>query len=182
MTTFYLVCAVAGGTLFLLRSLLLFAGFGGDADVPAEVPAGDVSGGESMADFHLFSVHGVTAFFLMFGLAGWLLSRGEAAWSPVGAAAAAVAAGAVTLLLVAKIFSASRKLQSDGTVRLADAAGAEGAVYLEIRPGATGQVRVTARGALKVFDARAKDPAARLPTDTPIRVVAVEDVLVVEPR
>ena len=181
MATFYLVCAVAGGTLFLLRSLMLFAGLGGDADVPAEVPAGDVSGGESMADFHLFSLHGITAFVLMFGLTGWLLLSREVC-SPVGAAAAAVAVGAATLWIVAKIFSVSRKLQSDGTVRLADAAGAEGSVYLEIRPGAVGQVRVTARGALKVFDARAKDPAARLPTDTPIRVVAVEDVLVVEKR
>lgn len=181
MTTFYLACAVGGGTLFLLRSLMLFTGLGGGDDVPAEVPAGDVSGGESMSDFHLFSLHGITAFFLMFGLTGWLLlSRGTC--GPLPAAAAAVAAGAVTLLLVAKIFSASRKLQSDGTIRLQDAAGAEGAVYLGIRPGETGQVRVTVRGQLKVFDARAKDPAAGLPTDTPVRVVAVEDVLVVEKR
>ena len=181
MTTFYLACAVGGGTLFLLRSLMLFVGFGGGDDVPSEVPAGDVSGGESMSDFHLFSMQGITAFFLMFGLTGWLLLSRETC-GQLPAAAAAAAAGAVTLLVVAKIFSASRKLQSDGTIRLADAAGAEGSVYLEIRPGETGQVRVTARGALKVFDARAKDPAARLPTDTPVRVVAVEDVLVVEKR
>ena len=83
---------------------------------------------------------------------------------------------------IAKIFQASRRLQTDGTVRLADAVGQNGTVYLAIRPGAAGKVQVTARGQLKVFDARARDPAAEIPTGAPIAVVAAEDVLVVEKR
>ncbi len=43
-------------------------------------------------------------------------------------------------------------------------------------------MQVTARGQLKVFDARARDTAADLPTGTPVSVVAAEDVLVVEKR
>ena len=101
--------------------------------------------------------------------------------APLPAAAISVALGLVAMFAIAKIFQASRRLQTDGTVRLADAVGQNGTVYLAIRPGAVGKVQVTARGQLKVFDARAKDPAD-LPTGTPVTVVSAEDVLVVEKR
>ena len=188
MLHFYLGCAVVGGVLLLLRTLMLLAGFGADAgdggadfDPGADVSDGDVSEGTPGADFRLFSVHGITSFFLLFGLSGYLLNaRGLCA--PLPAAAISVALGLVAMFAIAKIFQASRRLQTDGTVRLADAVGQNGTVYLAIRPGAAGKVQVTARGQLKVFDARAKDPAADLPTGTPVSVVSAEDVLVVEKR
>ncbi len=188
MLHFYLGCAVVGGVLLLLRTLMLLAGFGADAggggadfDPGTDVSDGDVSEGTPGADFRLFSVHGITSFFLLFGLSGYLLNARELC-APLPAAAISVALGLVAMFAIAKIFQASRRLQTDGTVRLADAVGQNGTVYLAIRPGAAGKVQVTARGQLKVFDARAKDPAADLPTGTPVSVVAAEDVLVVEKR
>ena len=84
------------------------------------------------------------------------------------------------MIIIAKLFSASRKLQSDGTIHSKDAIGAEGSVYLEIRPGEIGKVQVSVHGALKVYDARANDREGKLKTGDPIRVVEAADVLIVE--
>ena len=187
MLHFYLGCAVVGGVLLVLRTLMLLAGFGADSgggadfDPGTDVSDGDVSEGTPGADFRLFSVHGITSFFLLFGLSGYLLNARELC-APLPAAAISVALGLVAMFAIAKIFQASRRLQTDGTVRLADAVGQNGTVFLAIKPGAAGKVQVTARGQLKVFDARARDPAADIPTGSPVSVAAAEDVLVVEKR
>ena len=184
-------CAIFGGTLFVLRTILLFVGFGADAagdvaDADVEVSDGSDADGTPDSDFRVFTLHGLTSFLFLFGLSGWLLLRnrvfGEGAAGTAIAAAVALGVGIVAMLAIAKIFQLSSRLATDGTIHSSDAVGAVGSVYLAIRPGRVGKVQVTARGALKVFDARAKDPAADLPTGTPIIVAAAEDVLVVEPR
>ena len=71
---FYLVCGVVGGGLFLLRSIMIFAGLGGD-DAAGDMHDGSI-GDETTADFKMVSVHGITAFLLMFGLVGILMMRG----------------------------------------------------------------------------------------------------------
>ena len=71
---FYLVCGVVGGGLFLLRSIMIFAGLGGD-DAAGDMHDGSI-GDETTADFKMVSVHGITAFLLMFGLVGFLMMRG----------------------------------------------------------------------------------------------------------
>lgn len=185
----FLGCAVVGGVFFLLRTTMLFFGFGGDDATDAgNVAAGDIpdasatdAAHSSGGDFRIFSLHGLTSFFFLFGLTGWLLLR-DGVCSPVAAGLWGIGVGVVAMVASAKIFQTTRRLQADGTVRLADAAGAAGTVYLAIRPGKAGQVTVVARGQSKIFDARAKDPAAELPTGTPVTVVSVEDVLVVERR
>ena len=174
---FYLVCGVVGGGLFLLRSIMIFAGLGGD-DAAGDMHDGSI-GDETTADFKMVSVHGITAFLLMFGLVGFLMMRGGK-----GAAASALAslvAGGVTMAVIAKIFSASRKLASDGTIHPADAVGCTGSVYLEIRPGSIGKVQVEVKGALKVFDARARDPKAKIATGERVKVAEAADMLIVDP-
>ena len=177
---FYLVCGVVGGGLFLLRSIMIFSGLGGDDDFDGgDALHGADVGGETTADFKMVSIHGITAFLLMFGLVGFLMLRGGSAATVT--AFASLASGLVTMAVIAKIFSASRKLASDGTIHLVDAVGCTGSVYLEIRPGAIGKVQVEVKGALKIFDARAKDPGAKLATGARIKVAEAADMLVVEP-
>ena len=121
----------------------------------------------------------IAASLLMFGLVGFLMMRGGK-----GAAASALAslvAGGVTMAVIAKIFSASRKLASDGTIHPADAVGCTGSVYLEIRPGSIGKVQVEVKGALKVFDARARDPKAKIATGERVKVAEAADMLIVDP-
>lgn len=177
MEIFYLGCVVVGGGLFILRSITMFVGLGGDDDVDG---VGDVSDDMPVDTFKLVSTHSLTAFVLMFGLVGYLVLRSHPQ-AQLAAAAAGFGTGLVTMFIIAKIFSASRKLQSDGTIYPRDAVGATGSVYLDIKPGAIGKVQVTARGALKIFDARAADPAASLKTGDPVKVTDAADVLIVQP-
>jgi len=176
MEKFYLACAIIGGGLFILRAILMVAGMGGEDHDIGDAHEAD---GSPVHDFRLVSVHGVTAFMLMFGLVGFLMLRnGEGKPWVVGLVA--FASGVVTMLLVAKIFHSFRKLQSDGTIHPEHAVGATGSVYLTIRPGQIGKVQLTVRGAMKFYDARANDSNATLKTGDPVKVVATGDVLIVE--
>lgn len=177
---FYLGCALVGGGLFALRSLMMLIGMGGDHDGidGADLHAPDADG-SPVQDFKMVSVHSVTAFLLMFGLVGFLVLRNQEA-APWVAGTAGFAVGIVTMFIIAKLFYSSRKLQSDGTIYPANAVGTEGSVYLAIRPGEIGKVQLTVRGALKIFDARASDHAAALKTGDPVKVIGSGDVLIVE--
>jgi hypothetical protein len=174
----FLGCAIVGGGLFALRSIMMLVGLSGDHDGDGMEDMSD-SAGEPVADFKMVTLHGLTAFLLMFGLVGFLLLRKDGLGTWV-AASAGTAAGLVTMFIIAKIFQSSRKLVSDGTIYPKDAVGVSGSVYLTIRPGGVGKVQLTVRNALKVFDARAKDAAAEIKTGAHIKVIGVEDVLVVE--
>jgi len=177
MEKVFLGCAIVGGGLFLLRSLMMLSGLGGD-DNGLDVDVTD-SHGAPIADFKMVTLHGLTAFFFMFGLVGFLMLRNDtkSAWL---AGSVAMIAGFVTMFVIAKIFHASRKLSSDGTIYPADAIGQIGTIYLTIRPGQVGKVQVTVRDALKIFDARAHDETAEIKTGESVRVVEAAEMLVVE--
>jgi len=171
----FLGCAIVGGGLFLLRSILLVIGMGGDDHGVADGDVGDAP----VATLKMVTIHGLTAFLLMFGLVGYLILRNDAEsiWLAVTMGSLA---GLVTMFILAKMFQSSRKLQADGTIYPRDIIGLEGAVYLVIRPGGIGKVQVTVRNAMKVFDARAKDTAVEIKTGQRVRVVEAADVLIVE--
>ncbi len=180
---FFLLCAIVGGGMFILRSVLMFIGLGGDdmADGGGLGDGADLGDdGTPVADFKMVSVHSLTAFLLMFGLVGFLVIRNYGNDAMLAAAVASLLSGIVTMFVIAKLFSWSRRLQSDGSIYLKDAIGCEGSVYLGILPGDIGKIQITVNGALKVFDARCSDPAAKLKTGDRIKVVAAGDVLVVE--
>lgn len=154
----YAACAVFGGCLFLLRTLLMFLGHHGDVsgDMSGGVDVHDVAGhGDADASFKVLSLQGLTAFFMMFGLVGLALSRQSPA-GEIGSLIGGVAAGVATVWLIGRIFIGMKNLQSDGTLRVANAVGQEGTVYLPIAPGRTGQVQMTVQGQLRVFDASAE--------------------------
>ena len=179
MQNVFLCCAIVGGGLFLLRSIMMVIGMGGGDDQADGEGGGDVSHGDtSVVALKLLTIHGMTAFLLMFGLIGYLmLLNGNELWLTNIMASLA---GLVTLVIIAKIFQSSRKLQSDGTIYPRDIVGIEGTIYLTIRPGEIGKVQLTVRNALKVFDARAKDPAVEIKTGQRVKVIEAADVLLVE--
>jgi membrane protein implicated in regulation of membrane protease activity len=178
----YLVSAVIGGTLFVLRTILMFTGIGGDHEAVHDHAdhfgdAGHDAG--SSFTFNLLSLQGLTAFFTMFGLVGLTLSR--AGFHVLLTILGGTAAGLVTVLLISLIFSQVGRFQSEGTLDIKNAVGANGTVYLRIPPGGSGQVRVPVQGGLRILDAVVKGDEG-LPTGTKIRVIGVADnaTLIVE--
>ena len=160
---FYIVCAVIGGALFLVRLILMFIGAGhGDAD------AGGIDGDvhdvtdvhhdtiqDSDISFKLLSLQGITAFFMMFGLVGLaILKQGESgAMISILSIFGGTAAGLVTVWILAKIFLMMKSLQSTDELNIYEAVGQEGTVYLTVPPEGTGKIQITVRGSLRIYDA-----------------------------
>ena len=168
LTLVFTVCAAIGGLLFVVRLLLQLLGGGSDFDH-------DVGGGHDLsnsdASFKVLSFQAITAFLTMFGLAGRALLL-DSRVGPGIAIAGATLAGAVAVWIIGKLFSGARRLQSSGNLRLEDAVGASGEVYLNIPAAGSGQVQVKYRDHQKIHDALSEDGEA-LKTGTSIKVSGV---------
>lgn len=172
LTMFFGTTAAIGGVLFIVRLILFMLGAGDHDPGGADI-------GEHDSGFEFISLQGVAGFFMMFGLVGLaLLSGGQSAGIALGGA---IVSGLVTLWLVGMIFRSMRRMQSDGTLRIANAIGQEGTVYLNIPGDGTGQVQVAVQGGLKIFSAVSANHQ-RITTGTNIRVINIVsgNVLVVE--
>lgn len=152
----YWVSAIVGGTLFLLRLGMMLIG-GGVSDDALDTALEDAGSGAHDADFSfkLLSIQSLTSFFMMFGLVGLALLRANL---PILlTVAGGMLAGFITVAITSVIFSQMKRLQTEGTINIQNTVGVEGTVYLTIPKNGTGQVQLIAQGALKIFDASAKN-------------------------
>lgn len=186
----FAVMAVVASLLFVIQLIMMLIGGHGDVDAHADI---DVAGLDADVDMHVdglhadagadavhadsdvafqvVSVQGTVAFFMMLGWVGLAVSRSgglAAAWS-IGIG---VVAGLLANLAFAKVFQAFKRMQSSGTMDLKNAVGEEGEVYLTIKTGEPGKVRVAVQEHLKVFDA-VSDDGSEIPTGTRVIVVRV---------
>ncbi|MEN8142490.1 MAG: NfeD family protein [Thermodesulfobacteriota bacterium] len=172
---FFLFCAVVGGFFVAMKTVMQFVGgdadgdFGAaDGDMDFDVDAEHV---DSDIGFRLLSMHGLSAFFMMFGLVGLALyrqSQVKISLSIIGA----IIAGLAAVWVIGKLFQGAANLQSSGTLKTAQAVGSSGTVYLAIPEGGRGRVSINFRNRLREFDAVAKNGES-IPTGSPIRVVEV---------
>lgn len=161
----YLMCAIFGGGFFILRTILMFSGIG-DTDSDIDTDSGDfdhdpehmddIDHGDHDAGLKLLTLQGLTAFIMMFGCTGLAFSRSSIVGSFMTIVIGAVA-GLFAMWLVAKGFALMRSLQSTGTMRIYDALGEEGTVYLTIPADGIGKIQVTISGRLMVMDAVSQD-------------------------
>jgi hypothetical protein len=170
--TLYLICAVAGGTILLIKLVLMVIGLdSGDApELDINTDGGLDAGGEAGGGINFLSVQSIAGFFTMFGIVGLgLLQINASSWlSLLGA----LAAGAFTAWSTAMIFLNMRRLQSDGTLVIGNAVGQQGTVYLTIPEKGVGSINVTVQGAQRTLDAMSKD-GFMVPTGSVVRVVGV---------
>jgi len=176
---FFLVCAGAGGIMFLLRLVLQLIGSDHGVDACAGLVHGDVGHGDADVSFKILTLQGLTSFFVMFGLVGFALHK----QSHVGALfsiAGAVAVGLGTVWIMGKLFATAGRLQSSGTVDVTSAIGGEGTVYVTIPPKGTGVVQVVFKNHLREFDAVSHN-REEIKTGERVRVTWLEgNVLFVE--
>jgi membrane protein implicated in regulation of membrane protease activity len=188
MEWFFLLCALIGGTLFVIRLILQFVGGDTDMDVDGDIDIdvdmdGDVdadAGGDSDVSFKMLSLQGITSFALMFGLVGLAMMR-QSGQDAIRALVAATAAGSATFWLMKWLFNKAKVLQSSGNIKMKNAVGKEGDVYLTIPSHGTGKARVSVQNHLKVWEATTNSNQ-EIKTGERVRVTGVVsgNVLVVE--
>lgn len=175
LDTIYTICAATGGTLLVLRLIMMLIGLDhGDAagDTPVDldhdisIDGHDGHGGA----FNFLSLQSVAGFFTMFGLVGLgLLRINVSDWlSLLGG----LAAGILTAWATGMIFLSMRRLYSEGTLQIKNAVGQTGTVYLTIPSKGTGVVTITVQGASRTLDA-ASDDGRSIPTGSVVKVVGI---------
>ena len=155
--TAFFICAIVGGTLIVCQFALSLLGIGGDNDV-ADHSGHDVAGGDhdgthesghgnsSTHFLGMLTFRTLSAAVAFFGLAGLAAMHSEV--KPAPTIGLAVLAGAGALYITSQILRMVSKLNVDGTVRVNQAIGARGTVYLSIPGGrgGTDKVHVTMLG------------------------------------
>ncbi|MDR0498315.1 MAG: hypothetical protein LBH03_01110 [Holophagales bacterium] len=177
---FFVICAFVGALGVLLRLISQVLGFaGGDSD--AGVDLGD---GAADADVHhlgdgfkIISIHGLAAFFMMFGLVGFAMNKENHA-PLIVSIISGVIAGAASVWIITKLFQMANKLQSVGNLDISKASGCRGVVYMQIPKGASGRVMLNINGRQREMDA-VHVSNEEMATGTPVVVVRIEENMAV---
>ena len=120
----------------------------------------------------------IVAFVTFFGVGG--LSAIGFGWSSGASLATAVVVGMAAMVLLAYAFGGLRRLQGSGTLRLSDAVGEVGRVYLRVPAGNGGVGKVTLAIQGRTEEIRAVTPGPELRSGEPIVVTRVLDGRTIE--
>jgi hypothetical protein len=201
MTSVFIFCAAAGGTVLVVQFILSLIGIGGhafDVDVPQDIGHGfggdfhgDTGGGfhgdhpgdatahdnaepshhDAIWLFKVLSFRAIVAALAFFGLAGLAAQSAEASTSTT--LLVAIAAGAVAITAVYWMMRGLQELRADGTVHIQRAPGQHGTVYLHI-PGenaGSGKIQINLQNRTVEYSAVTSGPD--LLTGTRVVVVSV---------
>lgn len=173
LATLYLLSALIGGSLLVLQVLISL--LGGDADVDFDTDVDTDTAGGGALGFRT-----VVAFVTFFGLGG--LAAREGGLSDGAALVVALPAGALAFWLAAFVMAQFQRLRSSGNLRIQNALGAEGTVYLRVPSEKSGEGKVTVALQGRTHQFRAVTPGPEIATGQMCRVVALhgEDALEVE--
>jgi hypothetical protein len=172
----FLICAVTGMTLFVLRGLFMFLGdIFHDADV-------DHHHEDVAPTFKFLTLHTMTGFLMIFGLLG--LGLRHQLDFPFGLTLGlALMAGIFMMLLVAVIFYAASHMASSGTqFSTKRAVGLPAVVYQRITASDDGKIQVVVQGVTRELNARSVSRAA-IDSFVHVKIVGTVDqtTVLVEP-
>ncbi len=162
--------AILFSFFFVIQTVLTF--FGGDVedmDVDGDADTAiDTDGG---IDFQFLSLKNLIAFFTIFGWTGIICLH--SGYGPGMSALIATGAGLIMMLIMASIMYFMGKLIEDGTLKMKNAIGKSGSVYLPIpaKRAGMGKVQVQVQG-FQTLDA-VTDNETEIPTGAIVEVVEV---------
>ncbi len=173
MRAFYFFCALAGGALFFLQFLLGLFGHGDGHDVDGHVDAhagGDVGHETSMLT-GILTLRAMVAGLTVFGLTG-LITLTSTMHVGLGLLIS-IGAAFVSMMIVAALMRSMSSLYSEGTVRVENAVGRPGTVYLGIPARGNGVGKVTLTLQNRTVEYQAVTAGEALPIGTRINVTKV---------
>lgn len=171
----YWLLAIPFTLFFLLQLALTFMG----GDVPDDTPDAEIEADTGIA-FQFFTLKNLVAFFSIFGWTG--IACIDSGLSEITSLVIAFILGLLTMILMASIFYFLGKANADGTLKMKNAIGAVGEVYLTIQAkrSGIGKVQVKIQGALRTLEAMTDDQDD-IPTGKIVKVTQVvnDSILVV---
>ena len=182
LTTFeksYWVIAAISSTIFvfvLITTFLIGDVDGADGDVDADIES------DTGIGFQFFTLKNLVAFFTIFSWAG--ISSINAGYGKGVTILISSLAGLAMMVVMATLIYYINKLVSSGTLKLENAIGNVGEVYLTLGANRSkiGKVHVNIQGALRELDALA-DSDETLKTGTVVEVTEITGtgILIVQP-
>lgn len=175
----YLVCALVGGTILVLQTIMMLVGIGGEHDVGHDLggDAGDLAGhdvghvGDELSFLKWLSLKTIVSSLTFFGLAG--MAAGKAGWSPWAGLGVAIAAGTASVLVIAFLMASLWKLQSRGNLDLKNAVGHTARVYLRIPGSRRGAGKITVEVQGRSVEAAASTNGPEIPTGEQVRILGL---------
>ena len=166
------IVTIPATVIFLI--LLVLTIFGGDADVDVDTDIdSDIAGGDYIP-FQFLSLKNIVAFFAVFGWSGiGFINAGLRSWLVI---ILATLCGLLMMTLMATLFYFMSRLAESGTLKMKNAIGKLGEVYLVIPAsrGGMGKVQLSVQGSLRTLDA-ITDDVETIPTSSVIQVLDVID-------
>ena len=176
---FYWIIAGISSTIFvfvLITTFLVGDADGVDGDVDAEIDA------DTGIGFQFFTFKNLVAFFTIFSWAG--ISCLDAGYGKGITILVSTISGLIMMFIMGALIYYINKLVSSGTLKLENAVGNVGEVYLTIGANRSkiGKVHVNIQGALRELDALA-DSEEALKTGTVVKVKEITGtgILIVQP-
>lgn len=158
--------------IFLILLVMTVIGGDTDTDVDTDIDS-DIAAGDSIP-FQFLSLKNIVAFFAVFGWSGiGFIHAGMASWLVI---MLATVCGLLMMLLMATLFYLMSRLAESGTLKMKNAIGKLGEVYLVIpaKRGGMGKVQLSIQGSVRTLDAITDEPE-KIPTSSIIEVVDVID-------
>ena len=170
--------ALVGSAVFLVIFMLTFIG-GGDSDMEAD--ASDFEADDGGVGFQFFTFKGIIAFFTIFGWSGIVgIDNGL---STNATLIISIIAGFIMMVLTSSLFYWMHKLAESGTLKMKNAVGVIGEVYLPIgaKRSKMGKVQIKVQGSLRELEA-ITDEEENLKTGTMVKVTEIvsAELLLVE--
>jgi len=174
----YWIIAILGSAIFVVIFALTFIG-GGDTDMEADLS--DLDADDGGVGFQFFTFKNVIAFFTIFGWSGIVCIDKQ--MSPTATIIISIIAGLVMMVITSLLFFWMGKMAESGTLRIKNAIGVIGEVYLPIGANRSeiGKIQIKVQGSLRELDA-ITDGDEELKTNTIIKVreVVSDELLLVE--
>ncbi len=166
----YWVIALVGSAIFVIIFILTFVG--GDLDGDIEIDATDFEADDGGVGYQFFTFKNVIAFFTIFGWTGVTCIDND--FSTTITIVVSTIAGLIMMVLTSLLFLWMHKLAESGTLKIKNAVGAVGEVYLPVgaKRSKMGKVQINVQGSLRELEALT-DASEDLKTGTIVKVTEI---------
>ncbi|QCX40780.1 hypothetical protein FF125_20900 [Aureibaculum algae] len=182
MSTFeqtYWIIALIGSAIFIVILIMTF--LGGDMDSDMVADGTDFEADDGGVGFQFFTFKNLIAFFTIFGWTGVVCTGYDLSDGVI--LTISVIAGLLMMVATSSLFYFMNRLTEDGTLKIKNAIGTVGEVYLPIGANRTktGKVQISVQGSLRELEALT-DENIDLATGTVVKVIEIvsAELLLVE--